>query len=83
MAASNTKLLDLLGKQVSLSWLCSDGITYNSDGQLTSIVFSFDSLPQIALNDHDFITIDQILAFRVLDSDLTFDLPFTGALRED
>lgn len=83
MAVSNTKLLDLLGKQVSFSWLRHDGVTCHSDGQLMSVVFSFDSLPQIAIDDHDFITIDQILAFRVLDGDLTIDLPFTGALRED
>ena len=39
MAVSNTNLLELLGKQVSFSWLGADGITYISDGELTSIVF--------------------------------------------
>ena len=38
MAVSNTNLLELLGKQVSFSWLGADGVTYNSEGQLTSIV---------------------------------------------
>ena len=39
MAVSNTNLLGLLGKQVSYSWLGADGVTYQSDGELTSIVF--------------------------------------------
>ena len=39
MAVSNTKLLDLLGKQVSFSWLRHDGVTCHSDGQLMSVVF--------------------------------------------
>ena len=41
MAVSNTNLLELLGKQVSYSWLGADGVTYQSDGELTSIVFIF------------------------------------------
>ena len=41
MAVSNTNLLGLLGKQVSYSWLGADGVTYQSDGELTSIVFIF------------------------------------------
>ena len=39
MAVSNTNLLELLGKQVSFSWLGVDGVTYKTDGQLTSVVF--------------------------------------------
>ena len=39
MAVSNTILLELLGKQVSFCWLGADGVTYEIDGQLTSIVF--------------------------------------------
>ena len=39
MAVSNTNLLELLGKQVSFSWLGADGVTYNSEGELTSVFF--------------------------------------------
>ena len=39
MAVSNTNLLELLGKEVSFCWLGADGVTYQTDGQLTSIVF--------------------------------------------
>ena len=39
MAVSNTNLLELLGKQVSFSWLSADGVTYNSEGELTSVFF--------------------------------------------
>ena len=39
MAVANTNLLELLGKQVSFSFLGADGVTYQTDGQLTSIVF--------------------------------------------
>ena len=39
MAVSNTNLLELLGKQVSFSWLGAEGVTYNFEGELTSIVF--------------------------------------------
>ena len=40
MAVANTNLLELLGKEVSFCWLGADGVTYETDGQLTSIVFS-------------------------------------------
>ena len=39
MAVANTNLLELLGKQVSFSWLGADGITYETDGELTAVVF--------------------------------------------
>ena len=39
MAVSNTILLELLGKQVSFCWLGADGVTYEIDGQLTSVFF--------------------------------------------
>ena len=40
MAVANTNLLELLGKQVSFCWLGADGVTYETDGQLTTIVFN-------------------------------------------
>ena len=48
MAVANTNLLELLGKQVSFSWLGADGVTYETDGQLTTIVFNL-SLHHILL----------------------------------
>ena len=39
MAVSNTILFRATNKQVSFCWLGADGVTYEIDGQLTSIVF--------------------------------------------
>ena len=66
MAVSNTNLLDLLGKQVSFSWLGADGVTYNSEGQLTSIVFDLESSPQFTIDDDgDFFIFDEVQSFQV------------------
>lgn len=66
MAVSNTNLLELLGKQVSFSWLSADGITYNTDGQLTSIVFHLDFSSEFTVDDGDYFSFDEITEFRVL-----------------
>ena len=49
MAVANTNLLELLGKQVSFSWLGADGVTYETDGQLTTIVFNLESSSHFTL----------------------------------
>lgn len=67
MAVSNTNLLGLLGKQVSYSWLGADGVTYQFDGELTSIVFNLHSGPEISLNDGDFHVLSELTEFQVLD----------------
>ena len=54
MAVANTNLLELLGKQVSFSWLGADGVTYETDGQLTTIVFNLESSSHFTLDDGDF-----------------------------
>ena len=54
MAVSNTNLLELLGKQVSFSWLGADGITYVSDGHLTSVVFHLNASSEFAVDEGDF-----------------------------
>ena len=54
MAVANTNLLELLGKQVSFSWLGADGITYVSDGQLTSIVFHLEASSEFTVDDGDY-----------------------------
>ena len=66
MAFSNTNLLELLGKQVSFSWLGDDGFTYNSEGQLTSIVFDLESSPQFTIDDGDYFSFDEITDFKIL-----------------
>ena len=67
MAVSNTNLLELLGKQVSFSWLRADGVTYNSEGQLTSIVFYLESSPQFTIDEGDYFSFDEISELQVLD----------------
>ena len=66
MAVSNTNLLELLGKQVSFSWLGADGITYVSDGQLTSFVFHLNASSEFAVDEGDFFSFDEITEFNVL-----------------
>lgn len=66
MAVSNINLLELLGKQVSFSWLGSDGITYVSDGQLTSVAFHLHASPEITVDDSDYYSFDEITDFKIL-----------------
>ena len=67
MAVSNTILLELLGKQVSFCWLGADGVTYEIDGQLTSIVFHLESSSEFTVDDGDYFSFDEIIEFQVLD----------------
>lgn len=69
MAVSNTNLLGLLGKQVSYSWLGADGVTYQSDGELTSIFFHLYATSEFAVDDGDYFSFDEITDFKILDSD--------------
>jgi hypothetical protein len=69
MAVSNTNLLELLGKQVSFSWLGADGVTYNSEGELTSIVFHLHATSEFAVDEGDYFSFDEITDFKILDSD--------------
>jgi hypothetical protein len=66
MAVANTNLLELLGKQVSFSWLGADGVTYETDGQLTTIVFNLESSSQFTVDDGDFFSFDEITDFKIL-----------------
>lgn len=66
MAVANTNLLELLGKQVSFSWLGADGVTYETDGQLTTIVFNLESSSQFTVDDGDFFIFDEITDFKIL-----------------
>lgn len=66
MAVANTNLLELLGKQVSFSFLGSDGVTYQTDGQLTSIVFYLESSSEFTVDDGYFFSFDEITDFKIL-----------------
>ena len=66
MAVANTNLLELLGKQVSFSWLGADGVTYQIDGQLTSIVFYLESSSEFTVDDGDYFSFDEITDFKIL-----------------
>lgn len=65
MAVANTNLLELLGKQVSFSFLGVDGVTYQT-GQLTSIVFYLESSSEFTVDDGDFFSFDEITDFKIL-----------------
>ena len=65
MAVSNTNLLDLLGKQVSFSWLGADGVTYNSEGELTSIVFHLHATSEFAVDEGGYFSFDEVQSFQV------------------
>ena len=66
MAVANTNLLELLGKQVSFSFLGADGVTYQTDGQLTSIVFYLESSSEFTVDDGYFFSFDEITDFKIL-----------------
>lgn len=73
MAVANINLLELLGKQVSFSWLGADGITYVSDGQLTSVVFHLDASSEFSIDAGDYFSFDEITEFKILGSDPVAD----------
>lgn len=66
MAVSNTNLLELLGKQVSFCWLGADGITYQTDGELTAVAFYLNTSSEFAVDEGDFFSFDEIIEFNVL-----------------
>lgn len=66
MGFANTNLLELLGKEVSFCWLGADGVTYEIDGQLTSIVFHLESSSEFTVDYGDYLSFDQIIDFKIL-----------------
>lgn len=66
MAVSNTNLLELLGKQVSFSWLGADGITYETNGELTAVVFYLNASSEFSVDEGEFFSFDEITEFNVL-----------------
>ena len=83
MAVSNTILLELLGKQVSFCWLGADGVTYETDGQLTSIVFHLESSSEFTVDDGDYFSFDEITEFQVLDDRSIVDAALTGLITDN
>ena len=75
MTFSNTKSLELLGKQVSFYSnrtvvLTSDSSViyrHKLSGTVTNIVFNLHSGPEISLNDGDFYILSELTEFQVLD----------------
>ena len=66
MAVAHTTVLELLGKQVSFSWLGADGVTYNSEGELTSIVFHLHATSEFTVDDGEYLSFDEITDFKIL-----------------
>lgn len=83
MAVSNTNLLGLLGKQVSYSWLGADGVTYQSDGELTSIVFHLHGDHEFAVDEGDYYSFSEVTEFQVLDDRSIVDAAFTGLITDN
>ena len=83
MAVSNTNLLELLGKQVSFSWLGADGVTYNSEGELTSVFFHLHATSEFAVDEGDYFSFDEISEFQVLDDRSIVDAALTGLITDN
>ena len=83
MAVANTNLLELLGKQVSFSWLGADGVTYNSEGELTSVVFHLHATSEFAVDEGDYFSFDEISEFQVLDDRSIVDAALTGLITDN
>ena len=83
MAVSNTNLLELLGKQVSFSWLGADGVTYNSEGELTSVVFHLHATSEFAVDEGAYFSFDEISEFQVLDDRSIVDAALTGLITDN
>ena len=66
MTVAHTTVLEMLGKEVSFCWLGADGITYHTDGQLTSIAFHLDSSFEFKVDEGDYFSFDEITDFKLL-----------------
>ncbi|WP_104490249.1 hypothetical protein [Acinetobacter indicus] len=60
-------LKDLLGKQVSYSF-CLGETTYQSDGQVTSVVLNLHGDHEFSVDDGDYYSFSEIIDFKVLDA---------------
>lgn len=67
MSISNSNLLELLGKNVSFSWLGAEGVVYETDGELSSIVFNVHGAHEFSVDDGDYFSFSELIDFKVLD----------------
>lgn len=66
MSISNSNLLELLGKNVSFSWLGVEGVVYETDGELSSIVFNVHGDHEFSVDDGDYFSFSELIDFKVL-----------------
>ena len=66
MAVANTNLFRAFRQTSFFSFLGSDGVTYQTDGQLTSIVFYLESSSEFTVDDGYFFSFDEITDFKIL-----------------
>ena len=91
MTFSNTKSLELLGKQVSFDSNRTVVLTNDSSviyhqklsGTVTNIVFNLHSGPEISLNDGDFYILSELTEFQVLDDRSIVDAALTGLITDN
>jgi hypothetical protein len=63
---------DLLGKQVSYSF-CLGGTTYQSYGQVTSVVLHLHGDHEFSVDDGDYYSFSELTEFKILCSDPVAD----------
>ena len=68
MTALDTTVLNLLGKEVSFSYVLKP-FTFQTDGTVTSIVFNLHGEHEFSVDDgDDFYSFSEVLEFKVLDA---------------
>ncbi|WP_180009752.1 hypothetical protein, partial [Acinetobacter sp. YH16057] len=75
-------LKDLLGKQVSYS-ICLGGTTYQSDGEVTSVVLHLHGDHEFSVDDGDYYSFSELTEFQVLDDRSIVDAAFTGLITDN
>ena len=73
MSISNSNLLELLGKNVSFSWLGAEGVVYETDGEVTSVVLNLHGDHEFSVDDGDYYSFSELTEFKILDSDPVAD----------
>jgi hypothetical protein len=66
MTAANTTVLELLGKQVSFTYV-TEWAELLKKGTVTSVVLSLNSEPEILIDDGDFISMSEIRDFKLVE----------------
>ncbi|WP_109847166.1 hypothetical protein [Acinetobacter baumannii] len=66
MTAANTTVLELLGKQVSFTYV-TEWAELPKKGTVTYVVLSLNSEPEILIDDGDFISMSEIRDFKLVE----------------